>query len=434
MFPVIAVLLCAAAGVISPGLARPVFDRQGSYLPLLLNAWPTPAPGRLLIGEVIYDPDGAEPGGEWIEIYNAGGSPVDLSAYKIGDEETLGEQEGMYSFPAGAVIDPQQVLVIAVDAGIFSRLYGIRADFELRGPDPDIPDMVRYTAWAGGGIELVNTGDEVLLLDGGDQVIDALSWGSCAFAFDPPAPKVSGGHSLERFPPEVDTDTAPDWRDQPLPSPGRVEQAAPVQTPSPTGSTLQTPTMIGGLTLTPGVSPTPTCTTTPMPPSTLVINEIYADPDPSSGDANGDGSISVTADEFIEIVNVTGSTLDLSGWEIRDLVRARHRFPPGSLLPAGGAVVVFGGGQPQGSFGGSLVQTASTGGLAFNNEGDTLALYDLNSRLIISYTYGPEGGQDEALTRDPDLTGPEPLVKHSTASGSGGALYSPGARLNGSSF
>jgi hypothetical protein len=387
----------------------------------------------LLITEVIYDPDGAEPGGEWIEIYNAGGSALDLSVYKIGDEETLGEQEGMYSFPAGAVIAPEQALVVAVDAGIFSRLHGLAPDFELRGADPDIPDMVRYTAWAGGGIELVNTGDEVLLLDGGDQVIDALSWGSCAFAFDPAAPKVSGGHSLERFPPEVDTDTAPDWRDQPLPSPGRVERAVLVQTPSPAGGTPE-PTIIGDLTLTPGFSPTPTCTTTPVPPFALVINEIYADPHPTSGDANGDGSISVTADEFIEIVNVTDSPLDLSGWEIRDLVRARHRFPPDSLLPAGGAVVVFGAGQPQGSFGGSLVQTASSGTLAFNNEGDTLSLYDLNSFYVTSYTYGPEGGEDEALTRDPDLTGPEPLVKHSTATGSGGALYSPGTRLDGSNF
>jgi hypothetical protein len=439
IFSIIAILLCAAAGVISPGLAHPVFDGGGSYLPLLLNAWPTPVPGRLLISEVIYDPDGAEPGGEWIEIYNAGGSPVDLSAYKIGDEETLGELEGMYSFPAGAVIAPLQALVVAVDAGIYFRLYGLIPDFELRGPDPDVPDMVRYTAWAGGGIELVNTGDEVLILDGGDQVIDALSWGSCAFAFDPSAPKVSGGHSLERFPPEVDTDTALDWRDQPLPSPGRVERTAPVQTPSSTGGTppvnlTPEPTWIGDLTLTPGFSPTPTCTTTPVPPFALVINEIYADPHPSSGDANGDGSIGVTADEFIEIVNVTGSTLDLSGWEIRDLVRARHRFPPGSLLPAGSAVVVFGGGQPQGSFGGSLVQTASSGTLAINNEGDTLALYDLNSFLVTSYSYGPEGGEDEALTREPDLTGPEPLVKHSTASGSGGTIYSPGTRLDGSNF
>ena len=61
-----AALLCAAAGMISPGIARPLLEGGGSFLPLLLNAWPTPQPGRLLITEVIYDPDGIEPGGEWI--------------------------------------------------------------------------------------------------------------------------------------------------------------------------------------------------------------------------------------------------------------------------------------------------------------------------------------------------------------------------------
>jgi hypothetical protein len=165
-----------------------------------------------------------------------------------------------------------------------------------------------------------------------------------------------------------------------------------------------------------------------------VINEIHADPHPAQGDENGDGVIHSTADEFIEIVNTAGAALDLSGWEIRDLVRVRHSFPPGSLLPSGRAVVVFGAGQPQGDFGGGLVQTASSGTLALNNGGDTLALYDLNSACVVSYTYGPEGGEDEALTRIPDVSGPDPLVKHSTAQGSGGALYSPGTRSDGDLF
>jgi hypothetical protein len=171
-----------------------------------------------------------------------------------------------------------------------------------------------------------------------------------------------------------------------------------------------------------------------VPAFALVINEIHADPHPVLGDANGDRVVHSTADEFIEIVNGTTAGLDLSGWEIRDQVRTRHRFPQGSLLPAGSALVVFGGGQPEGGFGGGLVQTASSGTLALNNEGDTLALYDLNAAVVIAYTYGSEGGEDEALTRDPDIAGPEPLVKHSTVTGSGGALFSPGTKSDGGLF
>jgi len=95
--------------------------------------------------------------------------------------------------------------------------------------------------------------------------------------------------------------------------------------------------------------------------------------------------------------------------------------------------VVFGGGTPTGEFGTSVVQTASSGALGLNNGGDSVTLSDgVNSAAVVSY--GGEGGDNQSLTRDPDITGPEPLVKHSTATGSGGALFSPGTMIDGSNF
>ncbi|MCA9873230.1 MAG: lamin tail domain-containing protein, partial [Anaerolineales bacterium] len=44
-----------------------------------------------------------------------------------------------------------------------------------------------------------------------------------------------------------------------------------------------------------------------------------------------------------------------------------------------------------------------------------------------------EGGDNQSLTRSPDLAG-TPLIKHMTAPGSGGARFSPGTCLNGASF
>jgi hypothetical protein len=175
--------------------------------------------------------------------------------------------------------------------------------------------------------------------------------------------------------------------------------------------------------------PTPVETITPVP--TLVFNEIHADPDSASGDANADGVVDVRDDEFEEIVNVTGSTVDLSGWMLNDLVGVHHTFPAGTFIDNECAIVVFGGGEPSGDFGGSLVQTASGGILSLNNGGDSLTLYDLGVSEVLSYTYGSEGGDDQSLTRDPDIIGPDPLVKHSTATGSGGALFSPGTRIDG---
>ncbi|MCB0201696.1 MAG: ExeM/NucH family extracellular endonuclease, partial [Anaerolineae bacterium] len=180
-------------------------------------------------------------------------------------------------------------------------------------------------------------------------------------------------------------------------------------------------------------TPTPNATNVlPVAPD-WVINEILADPDPVNGDANGDGVVSSTQDEFVEIVNNSGAAMDISGWTLSDGNSVRHTFPADTIIPDECSVVVFGGGTPTGSFGNSVVQTASTGALGLNNDGDTVTLNDGSSN-VVSYTYGPEGGDNQSLTRDPDITGPDPLIKHSTATGSGGALFSPGTQIDGSAF
>jgi hypothetical protein len=165
-----------------------------------------------------------------------------------------------------------------------------------------------------------------------------------------------------------------------------------------------------------------------------VINEILADPDSLRGDANGDLYVSQSDDEFIEIVNATGTTIDLSGWRLEDRFNLRHIFPAETLLADGCAVVVFGGGTPIGGFGGSLVQVASTGGLYLNNDEDRVTLFDSSHNPIAAVAYGLEGDYNQSLTRNPDITGPEPLVQHATIPAANGALFSPGVRLDGVFF
>jgi hypothetical protein len=107
----------------------------------------------------------------------------------------------------------------------------------------------------------------------------------------------------------------------------------------------------------------------------LVINEFHADPAGDiSGDPNGDGTRDSGQDEFVELVNSGSNDLDLSGWTLSDAVQLRHTFPEGSIVEAGCALVVFGGGAPQGAFGGALVKTASAGSVGFNNGGDTITV------------------------------------------------------------
>ncbi|MGD2183816.1 lamin tail domain-containing protein [Lusitaniella coriacea] len=167
-------------------------------------------------------------------------------------------------------------------------------------------------------------------------------------------------------------------------------------------------------------------------PSGWVINEVHADPASDlTGDANGDGTRNASQDEFIEIVNTTGGDVDISGWTLADGFGVRHTFPSGTVVPNQGAIVVFGGGSPTGTFGNAIAQTASSGQLGLNNSGDTVTLNN-GTEDVATLTYGSEGGNNQSLTRDPDISGS--VVQHSTATGSNGALFSPGTEVNGDPF
>lgn len=161
----------------------------------------------------------------------------------------------------------------------------------------------------------------------------------------------------------------------------------------------------------------------------VVINEIHADPDSAEGDANGDGTAQFSDDEFVEIVNATGAALDLSGWALGDAVRVRHLFPAGTTVADGCAIVVFGGGAPAGAFGGAVVQVATDGALGLNNGGDTITISTDTGALAATVAYGGEGGNNQSLTRAPDITGA--FAQHTTVAPT---RFSAGTRLDGSSF
>lgn len=194
---------------------------------------------RLLISEILYNPAGSEPGGEWIEVFNRSPQAINLSNHKIGDCHSQGGLEGMYKFPEGVVIGPGQVIVIANRALHFSQIFGFQPDFELGDSDPSIPDMAKYRDWSGGIINLNNAGDEILLLDHKDNLLDAISWGNSTFAFSPAAPVIDDDHSLERRPGSIDRNWAGDLIDQPNPQPGSVFLIQP--TPETTSTPITTP-------------------------------------------------------------------------------------------------------------------------------------------------------------------------------------------------
>lgn len=193
-----------------------------------------PASAALVISEVLFNEIGSDTDGEWYEIYNSGPAAIDLSNYKIGDEEASGATsttEGMYQFPAGASIAPGDVQVVAVNANQFLAHYGFLPTYEnafddganVGGDNATVPNLVLHSAWDPDGTRIngANANDQLLLLDGSDAIVDAVSWGN-AFAFDPGLGTAADGQSYERINANVDTDSANDWRLGSPSSPGTV--------------------------------------------------------------------------------------------------------------------------------------------------------------------------------------------------------------------
>ena len=166
----------------------------------------------------------------------------------------------------------------------------------------------------------------------------------------------------------------------------------------------------------------------------LIINELLYDPAADlPGDANADGTRDALEDEFIELINNSGSDLDISGYTISDTAAFRHTFPPSTIIPANGFLVVFGGGTPTGSFGGAIIQTASEGELNFSNDGDVITINNtLGDQVAVfnSSTSGVSVSDNQSVTRNPDITGD--FAIHTDANAS--LIFSPGTLVDGSTL
>ena len=319
---------------------------------------------------------------EFVEIYNNSGADLDMSGWEIQDNGNT-----VHVFPPGTVVTDQCAIVV----------------FGGGTPTGAFGGAVVQTS-STGSLSLSNSGATLTLLDAGAVVV-------ASHTYDGDNPDTGQNTSITR-----DPDITGEF----------------VQHITATGS--------GGALFSPGTkidgSQFAGC-----PELSVVINEIHADPASDiSGDANGDGVRHFSDDEFVEIVNNTGADLDMSGWEIRDNDNPVHVFPEGTTIPDQCAVVVFGGGTPTGAFGGAEVQTSSTGNLSLSNSGATITVVNNAAETVASVTYNdpeadppvPPGNQNQSITRDPDITGA--FVLHSEATDSGGALFSPGTKVDSTFF
>ncbi|MEP5761163.1 MAG: Hint domain-containing protein [Litoreibacter sp.] len=123
----------------------------------------------------------------------------------------------------------------------------------------------------------------------------------------------------------------------------------------------------------------------------IVINEILVDPNGAANfDTDGNGTASFL-DEYVEIANVSGAAIDISGLELWDTGSNNwFTFPSGTILQPGAHAVVVTGVQTGGSLpsgGTDLYFDAGRGSAVLNNGGDNVVLYDPTNDEYIAATY-----------------------------------------------
>lgn len=174
------------------------------------GTWHIPE-ARVVINEVYNNPIGTDTGKEWIEIYNAGGQSINLASYQ------LAASSSNYTFP-NITLNPQGFVII---------------HWNTTGTD-SASDL--YTGI--GFNNIGNTNGSVALFSStvknSSTIIDYLEYGSAGQAWEPAAVSASiwtvgtyisisaipEGHSLERNPAGLDINTASDFIDRVVPTPG----------------------------------------------------------------------------------------------------------------------------------------------------------------------------------------------------------------------
>ncbi len=131
-------------------------------------------------------------------------------------------------------------------------------------------------------------------------------------------------------------------------------------------------------TVTIGVTATSSPATTTL--NHLLLSEVYYDV--------GSGKGSEPANEWVEIYNGTGSSVDISGWFIAD-ASSSDAIPASTVIPNGGFLVLTASSTTSGFWGGvPMINLGSAIGNGLGNAGDAVYLKNAASTTIDAMSYG----------------------------------------------
>ncbi len=337
----------------TPGEVNWGYNVTPTVVPSPTQTSTPPASLVLMINEVAWGGTEASNTDEWIELYNPGSLPIDLSAgWKL-----VSADGGLDIELTGTIYDGAYYLLERTDDNTISD---ITADFIYTG-------------------SMSNEGEYLKLLAPGGSVVDTANSNGGAWDAGSASP---GFYSMERS--GAVADSAGAW----ISNSGTVRNGLDADS-NPINGTPKQPNWALSVTATPSPTPTrtpipPTKTPTSFPNQSVVLNEVLARP---GHDWNQDGVVDVN-DEFIEIINRGTSTVSLSGWKLDDeynLGSSPYTLPNISL-GAGERIAIYG----------------FTSHISLSDGGDTVRLLKSSGTIADVVTYTVIKEPDRSWCRYPE--------------------------------
>ncbi|MEJ2748216.1 MAG: phospholipase D-like domain-containing protein, partial [Anaerolineae bacterium] len=117
---------------------------------------------NVLIDAVLYDGLEFNDPDEAVRLRNVSETSVDISSWQLYD----GSSKAI--IPGGTVLTAGQTIWLAKDSYFFTRQFGFAPDFEVVDSSTAVPNL--SGSWPG----FANSGDEVILLDAAEAIVDVL--------------------------------------------------------------------------------------------------------------------------------------------------------------------------------------------------------------------------------------------------------------------
>lgn len=282
---------------------------------------------QVIINEIMYDLSGTDDKHEWVELYNNGSSPVDLTDYKFNDGDTA-TNHGLNIPPKNSsrgsiILGANEYLLFADDAATLAS---------------DLPNYVGTIIDT--VINLSNTGATLKLLDKDGLELSTVSYDKNIGAAGNGRTLESSGAALKEG--SIDGGT-----------PGRSNGILNSTDATPSAAPSPSPTAVAS------VAPSPSATAQSFDYSKeILINEFL--PAPNDGEK-----------EWIELYNAGSSIINLTGWQIDDDDNSTSPqiIPENTTIYANGFLVI--------SFNKSTL----------NNEGDKVRLLWPDDQVVHAVSY-----------------------------------------------